>query len=246
VSPSAHSPLGLRLTHALVFLPLAATVLCGSAFEWRHLVQALSRPFHAGAPPGPPLLAGALLAGVGAWRVAVAVVLRHSAPLWASGLILSALCLASMNHGAPVEAERSEARANLAFLEVGRRLHLSMVGGLQQQGEVPRDHAAWVRALAGATARQDRVRDRRFRARPPRALRVASPDALPAEPLVPGQVLVWVSEDGVTFELRLVGFADGAPALLRTPDGAVLVLKGLYNPDLPPASPPLTLLPELP
>jgi hypothetical protein len=121
-----------------------------------------------------------------------------------------------------------------------------MVGALQQQGEVPQDEASWARALAGATSRQDRVRDRLFRVQAPRVLRAAAADALPAEALVPGQLIVWASEDGATFELRLVGFADGVPSLLRDPDGAVLVLKGLFNPDLPAASAPDTLLPQAP
>jgi hypothetical protein len=74
---------------------------------------------------------------------------------------------------------------------------------------------------------------------------MAAPDTLPEQPLVPGQLLAWVSADGVTFELRLVGFGAEGPALLRHPDGSPLVLKGLYNPELQPASAPATLLPGM-
>lgn len=231
------SPPALRLVHALVFLALAAPVLWGSAGEWRHLAHALCQPFHAGAPPSVLLLAGALCAGLGGLRLLGALARGRSAPAWASGLVLAALCLTWVERagGSRAEEERSETRTNMALLEVGRRVHLAMVGQLQQQGEVPREREAWEAALAGATARGDRVRDRAFRPRAPRLLRLSAQDALPSEPLVPGQLLAWVSEDGVTFELRIVGFDDGGgAALLKDPAGGALVLKGLFNPELPP------------
>ena len=247
---AAASPLGLRVVHALVFLALAAPVLWGSAPEWRHLAHALSQPFHAGAPPSAALLAGALLAAAGALRLLAGLVRGRSAPLWASGAVLAALLLAwaAQGRGAGTDLERSEGRANLAFLQVGRRVHFSMVGALQRDGESSRDEAAWVRALAGATAREDRVRDRLLRAQPPRVRLTAAPDSVP-ESLVPGEVLVWVSPDGATFELRLVGFDEAGvrPALLRDPEThGALVLKGLFNPDLPRGSEPASLLPAVP
>nr|WP_228531066.1 MULTISPECIES: hypothetical protein [Myxococcaceae] len=240
----------MRVLHALVFLALAAPVLWGSAPEWRHLAHALSQPFHAGAPPSAALLAGALLAAAGALRLLGGLVRGRSAPLWASGAVLTALLLAwaAQGRGAGTGLERSEARANLAFLQVGRRVHLAMVGALQKDGEVARDEATWARALAGATAREDRVRDRLLRAQPPRVRVTAAADAVP-EGLVPGEVLVWVSPDGATFELRLAGFAPdgGQPALLMDPEThGALVLKGLFNPDLPRASEPASVLPAVP
>ena len=239
----AVSPLGLRAAHALVFCALAAPVLWGSAPEWRHLAHALTRPFHAGPLPSVLLLGAAVLAALGVLTLLLALLRARSAPLWGSGLVLAALCGVWAARGAAVQPERSEAQANLAFLEVGRRVHLAMVGRLQQDGEVPQQAQAWEAALAGATARHDRVRDRLFRRQPPRVLRMEDPDALPTMAPVPGQLLAWVSPDGATFELRLVGFGAEGPELLRHPDGSVLVLKGLYNPDLPPAAAAPALLP---
>ncbi len=221
---AAVSPLGLRLAHALVFCALAAPVLWGSTPEWRHLVHALTRPFHAGPVPSALLLGAAVMATLGVVTLALALLRGRSAPLWGSGLVLAALCGVWAARGAAVQPERSEAHANLAFLEVGRRVHLTMVGRLQQEGEVPPQTQPWEAALAGATARHDRVRDRLFRRQPPRLLRVEDPDALPVTAPVPGQLLAWVSPDGATFELRLVGFGAEGPALLRHPDGSVLVL----------------------
>lgn len=242
---AAVSPLGLRLAHAVVFCALAAPVLWGSAPEWRHLAHALSRPFHAGAPPSALLLAAASVAALGVLALLLALARRRSAPLGASALVLLSLCLVWAARGARMDGARSEARANVAFLEVGRRVHLAMVGRLQQEGEVPRDLASWERALAGATARHDRVRNRLFQHQPPRILRVEEPEAPAQAPRVPGQLLAWVSSDGVTFELRLVGFGDGGPQLLRHPDGTTLVLKGLYNPELPPAAGTPSILPVM-
>ncbi|MFP2931781.1 hypothetical protein ACLESO_42720, partial [Pyxidicoccus sp. 3LG] len=66
------SPLGLRLVHAAVFLAFAAGVVAASLMEWRHLAQALSQPFHAGAPPRWLLLGACLLCAAGALRVGLA------------------------------------------------------------------------------------------------------------------------------------------------------------------------------
>ncbi|MFP2910588.1 hypothetical protein ACLESD_37225, partial [Pyxidicoccus sp. 3LFB2] len=58
------SPWVLRLVHAGVFLALAAVPLGAALPEWRHLLDALSRPFHVGAPPRAVLLLGSVAAAV--------------------------------------------------------------------------------------------------------------------------------------------------------------------------------------
>jgi hypothetical protein len=63
-------------------------------------------------------------------------------------------------------------------------------------------------------------------------VRVETPEARP-EPLLPGALLLHVSPDGAAFELRLVGLGEGQPQVLRDETGAAVVLRGLYNPDLP-------------
>ncbi|MFP2911336.1 hypothetical protein ACLESD_41195, partial [Pyxidicoccus sp. 3LFB2] len=87
-----------------------------------------------------------------------------------------------------------------------------------------------------------RVWSRAFQAVPPRVVRVEAPDS-PAERTVPGDVWLFVSPDGVTFSLRVVGLEQGQPALLRDATGEPVVLTGLFNPDLPAAEPPASLLP---
>jgi len=56
--------------------------------------------------------------------------------------------------------------------------------------------------------------------------------------LGPGSLLLFVSPDGASFELRLVGLSEGLPQVLRDETGGPVVLRGLYNPNLPaPSSP---------
>jgi hypothetical protein len=228
------SPLGLRLFHAALFLAFAAGAVFLALPEWRHLAQALGQPFHAGAPPRWLLLAASLVALAGALRLGWDLARRRSAPLWASGLILLAL-MASVASGAPgdVAVTRSEDAANRDLLRVARRVHLTMVQELQAHGEVPVDPAAWRRALREAGSSEAPVRTRGFQAVERQLLWLPSEDASP-EPLVPGALALHVTPDGVGFSLRVVGLDAGRPALLKDDRGAPLVLRGLYNPDLPP------------
>jgi|GEM_PF-1246054 hypothetical protein len=233
------SPLGLRWVHAALFLAFAAGTVALSLPEWRHLSLALGQPFHVGAPPRWLLLGASLLAAGGALRIGWGLARAHSAPLWASGVILLAL-MASVAGGTPRElaATRSEVAANRDFLRVARRVHLAMVQELQTHGEAPVAPEDWRRALRQSADREAPVRTRTFQPVERQVLWLPSEDATPA-PLVPGTLAVHVTPDGVGFSVRVVGLEQGRPGLLRDDQGAPLVLRGLYNPDLP-------LLPEPP
>ena len=235
------SPWGLRLVHAGVFLALAAVPL-GAAFpEWRHVLGALSRPFHAGEPPRWLLLVASVSAAVGAARLLVGLAGRRSAPLWASVAVLAGVAV-TLASGRTPPAERSEQRANLAFLASARSVHLEMVRQLQDSAEVPVEPGPWQAALERAWREDARVRDRAFQPVPPRVVRVAEPEAR-AERAVPGDLWLFVTPDGVSFSLRVVGLEAGQPVLLRDDTGGPLVLRGLFNPDLPDAEPSAPLLP---
>jgi hypothetical protein len=235
------SPWGLRVVHAGVFLALAAVPLGAALPEWRHVVDALSRPFHVGEPPRWLLLLGSVAAAVGTARLLSGLVLRRSAPLWASLAVLAGVG-GTLAFGRGPPAERSEARANLAFLASARRVHLAMVDRLQTRTEVPVEPGPWQAALEQAWRPDARVLGRTFRTVPPRVVRVPAPEAR-AERSVPGDLWLFVSPDGVSFSLRVVGLEAGQPALLRDDTGAALVLRGLFNPDLPATEPSAPLLP---
>lgn len=221
----------LRGVHAAVFLSMTAGVLGAALGEWRHLGVVLARPFHVGPPPAPLLLLGSALAATGALRLLWALAWRRSAPLWASCLILVGVAGTVLATAGRTPAERSEPRANLALLEGTRRLHVAMVDTLQRTGEVPVAQGAWEAALRASLVRGDLFRTRLFQPLPPTLVRVASSEALP-QPLQPGCLLLHVSEDGAAFDLRAVGLLEGQPSLLRDDKGEVLVLRGLYNPEL--------------
>ena len=232
------SPLGLRLVHAILFSAFAVGVGVVSVPEWTHLTQAMSQPFHAGAAPRWLVLAGSLLAVVGTARLAWELVRGRSAPLWASGVILLGV-MATLAGGRPqgLEQSRSDVAANLELLRVARRVHLLMVHELQSHGETPQSRDAWGAALQKSGASEVRVYTRAFLPVYPQVAWLTSESAVP-DPLVPGQLAVHVTPDGVGFTVRLVGLHQGQPALLKDDQGATLVLRGLYNPDLPPPAQP--------
>lgn len=232
------SPLGLRLVHAVLFIAFAVGVGVASVPEWTHLSQALSQPFHAGAAPRWLVLAGSLLAAVGTVCLGWELVRGRSAPLWVSGVILLGV-MATLAGGRPqgLEQSRTDVAANLELLRVARRVHLLMVHELQSHGETPQSQDAWHAALQQSGASEVRVLTRSFLPVYPQVAWLASESALP-DPLVPGQLAVHVTPDGVGFSVRMVGLHQGQPALLKDDLGATLVLRGLYNPDLPPPAQP--------
>ncbi|ADO73205.1 hypothetical protein [Stigmatella aurantiaca] len=234
------SPAFLRWLHALVFLGFAAGAVAGARPDWQLVLSTLRQPYPLGAPPRPMLLLGSALAVAGGTRLMWAWVRGRSASLGASWLILGGGVSAVLGAaGSPPPEPPSEPAFNIALIQWGQRVQRAMVGQLQERGEVPVLEEPWRVELERAGTARIPVRDRTFRLIPPQALMTASPEALP-ERLVPGTLLVYVSPDGASFELRLAGLEGGAPVILRDDTRAPLVLRGLYNPDLPdpPAHPP--------
>lgn len=233
------SPLALRLIHAAVFLAFTAGVVAAAFPEWRHTVFALGRPFHAGPPPRALLLLGAVMAASGAAGLLVALARGRSAPLGLSWLILGAVGAAVLGAaGNPAPQRPSEPALNTALIHLGQGVQLAMVERLQTRGEVPVALEPWQEALERLASTASRVRTRTFQQVRPQVIRVETPEARP-EPLVPGSLLRYVSPDGASFELRLVGLSEGHPRVLVDDTGAPVVLRGLYNPELPPPAGPL-------
>jgi hypothetical protein len=227
------SPLALRLIHAAVFLAFAAGVVAAALPEWRHGVFALGRPYHVGSPPRALLILGSALAVTGAAGLLVALARGRSAPLAVSWLILGgagATVLGSA--GSPPPERSSELSANTALIQLGQRVQLSMVTQLQARGEVPVALAPWQETLERLAPSRRPFLTWTFQPVPSRVVQVETPEARP-EPLVPGTLLLLVSPDGASFELRLVGLVEGRPQVLMDETGAPVVLRGLYNPNLP-------------
>jgi hypothetical protein len=227
------SPLALRLIHGAIFLAIAAGVMAAAFPEWQQGLHALQQPYHAGSPPRALLVAGSVLAVAGALGLLASLVGGRSAPLAVSWLILGGAGTAVFGAAASAPPEQpSELAVNTRLIHLGQRLQLSMVGRLQEHGEVPVALAPWQEALEQMAPAESPIRTRSFRQVPPQVIRVETPEARP-QPLVPGSLLLFVSPDGASFELRLVGLAGGLPQVLEDDTGAPVVLHGLYNPDLP-------------
>jgi len=230
---AVRSPLALRLIHAAFFLAFAAGAVAAALPEWRHGVFALGRPFHAGSPPRVLLVLGSAMAAAGAAGLLVALLRGRSAPLAVSWLILGGAVTTVVGTAASPPPERpSEPAANTALIQLGQRVQIAMVDRLQQRGEVPVAHGPWQETLGRFAPAWRPFRTRTFQPVPSQVLPVQKPEALP-EPLLPGALLLFVSPDGASFELRLVGLSEGLPQLLRDETGAAVVLRGLYNPNLP-------------
>lgn len=227
------SPLALRLIHAAVFLAFVAGAVAAALPEWRHGVFALGRPYHTGAPPRALHLLGSALAALGGAGVLVALARGRSAPLGASWLILGgAGAVVLGTAGTPPPERGSELAANTALLHLGQGLQRAMVDRLQERGEVPVALGSWQEALQRLPPTRGPFRTRAFHPLTPQVWLAQTPEALP-EPLRPGALLLHVSPEGAAFELRLVGLRDGRPWLLVDGTGAPVVLRGLYNPELP-------------
>jgi hypothetical protein len=235
---AGRSPLALRLIHAAVFLAFAAGVVAAALPEWRHGGLALGRPYHVGEPPRALLMLGSALAVVGAAGLLVALARGRSAPLAASWLILGGAGTAVLGAaGSPPPERPSELSANTALIQLGQRVQLAMVDQLQQRGEVPVARGPWQETLERLSQSQRPFRSRTFQPVPPQVFQVQTPEARP-EPLLPGALILFVSPDGAAFELRLVGLSEGLPQVLLDETGAPVVLRGLYNPNLPAPSRP--------
>jgi len=227
------SPLALRLIHAAVFLAFAAGAVIAALPEWRHGVFALERPFHTGSPPRVLLILGSMLAAAGAAGLLLALARGRSAPQRNSWLILGgAGAVVLGTAGSPPPERPSELSANTALIHLGQSLQRAMVDRLQEHGEVPVALAPWQQALNQVPPSRHPFRARTFQQVTSQVWKAETPEARP-EPLVPGSLLLFVSPDGASFELRLVGLLDGLPHVLVDDTGAPVTLRGLYNPDLP-------------
>ena len=235
---AGRSPLALRLIHAVIFLAFAAMVVAAALPEWRHGVFALGRPYHVGSPPRALLVLGSVLAAAGAAGLLVALARGRSAPLAASWFILGGAGAAVMGTaGNPPPERPSELSANTALIQLGQRVQISMVDQLQQRGEVPVSPGPWQETLERIAQSKRPFRTKTFQPVRPQVIPVQTPEARP-EPLRPGSLLLFVSPDGASFEFRLVGLSEGRPEVLRDETGGPVVLRGLYNPNLPaPTSP---------
>lgn len=227
------SPLALRLIHAAVFLAFAAGAVAAALPEWRHGVFALERPYHTGSPPRVLLILGSVLAAAGAVGLLLALVRGRSAPQGNSWLILGgAGAVVLGTAGSPPPERPSEISANTALIHLGQSLQRAMVDRLQEQGEVPVALEPWQQVLDQLPPSRHPFRTRTFQQVTSQVGRAETPESRP-EPLVPGSLLLFVSSDGASFELRLVGLMEGRPHVLVDDTGAPVTLRGLYNPDLP-------------
>jgi hypothetical protein len=227
------SPLALRLIHAAVFLAFAAGAMAAALPEWRHGVFALGRPYHTGSPPRALLLLGSVLAAAGAAGLLLALARGRSAPQRNSWLILGGAAAAVIGTAGSTPPERpSELSANTALIHLGQGLQRAMVGRLQQHGEVPVAVEPWQKALEQVPPVLLSFRTRTFQQVTSQVWKGETPESRP-EPLVPGSLLLFVSPDGASFELRLVGLSEGRPQVLVDDTGIPVTLRGLYNPDLP-------------
>jgi hypothetical protein len=231
------SPLALRLIHAAIFLAIAAGAVAAAVPEWRHAALALGRPYHIGPPPRALLVLGSVLAVAGVAGLLAALVRGRSASLNVSWLILGGAGAAVLGSAlAPLPEIPSEPAVNTRLLQLGQSVQTAMVGQLQERGEVPVAPEPWRAVLERVAPSESPIRTRTFQQVAPRVVRVEAPEAKP-EPLAPGTLLLYVSPDGASFELRLVGLSEGQPRVLVDETGAPVVLQGLFNPDLPRSSP---------
>jgi hypothetical protein len=225
------SPLALRLIHAAIFLAIAAGAVAAAVPEWRHGVLALGQPYHVGPPPRALLVLGSVLAAAGVAGLLAALVRGRSASLNVSWLILGGAGAVVLGSAlAPLPAIPSEPAVNTRLIQLGQSVQTAMVGQLQERGEVPVAPEPWQAVLERVSPAESPIRTRTFQQVAPRVVRIEAPEAKP-EPLVPGTLLLYVSPDGASFELRLVGLSEGNPRVLVDETGAPVQLQGLFNPN---------------
>ena len=206
----------LKVLHAAVFLGLAVATCLLVFPEARQLAFALSAPYHFGAPPSIGALIAGNLAVFGGGLLVRSLFRRQPVPLGVSALIVAAFAMGVVTPVAPDQAGRSWAAADREILAAARKVHLEAVQRLQAKGEITAE--GWSAPSALSPARTPSF------ARLPYQVVFGKGDR-------PGALCVQLSEDGVSFELRALGFApDGTVALLADENGAPLVLRGTYNP----------------
>lgn len=235
--PPNRSPLALRFIHAAIFLAISAGAMAAGFPEWQHGVRALRQPYHVGTPPQALGILAFLLGAAGALALLASLARGRSAPLSVSWLILGGGGAAVLGTAAFAPPERpTELAVNTRLIQLGQRLQATMVNQLQERGEVPVAREPWQQALDQVAPEESLFRTRAFRQVPPQVAQVETPEARP-QALAPGMLLLFVSPDGASFELRLVGLAQGLPQVLVDETGAPVALRGLYNPDLPKPGP---------
>src|SRR6185503_17489455 len=99
----------------------------------------------------------------------------------------------------------------------------------QATSRTPDDEKVWQHALeATDEGKLIAVRTRGFVPVPMR-VRMIKKGEVPAD-IVPGELLVWTSEDRVQFELTPVGFDEHDGTAVLTEKGQPFVFKSAYNP----------------
>lgn len=224
-SDASRPPLGLRLAHALVFLPLAALALHRSLLEWRQVAEALTRPAHLGALPHPALLLALPLATASLFAIAIAWKRGRSAPLGASMAALGAAGLSLLADPTRHQAV-SVPEANAALFTCAESVRDALARELSISGPRLLPEVSFESAVRERCPPLARGRD--FRARRPALRFVSEERPLPAPPM---SLLVHRSTDGVRFSLHPVGIsADGRPVSLLGGGDRPLWVRGAWRP----------------
>jgi hypothetical protein len=225
------SPLALRIVHALVFVGLCSAAMALGDDEVRQLLFAWGNSYHYGNPPAVLPIVGALFGVVAAALILVHFARGKSVPLWVSMLPLAGILLGYAGR-ATQAPRRTHYAANLDVLAAARQLHRAQVAVLQQNGELPVDQASWDLALTALQLPKSPARTRSFTLLPFRVALLPDRGVTP-EGVAPGTLGVWVSKDGIEFEVHPVGFDEQRKvAPLVDPQGRALVLTGAYNPEM--------------
>ncbi len=225
------SGLGLRAFHVVIFLGFAAAAIAGVLPELRQLVSGLASPWHFGTPPSPFAVAAALgAAGLSAGFL-VFLVRGRSAPLWMSVAMLVAFGVSYWQQGYGF-SRRNAPGANLAMFELGKALHETMRGQLQQTGAVPGSAAQWQAALTALAAdHPSPFRTRSFQ-QVPWTLRTLQREGDFLLDASPGTFTVFVPTDNSRFTITMVGLdPEHQTVRLRDDHGQPFELKGAYTPD---------------
>ena len=221
----------VRVVHALVFGAAIASTLKITSSEAEQLVAVIARPYHFGDPVAPMAAFAFVLSALLAPLMLSFLLRRKAVPLKLSAAVLLAFSLAWADRIISGPRERSPLEANDQLSTVARSFHGRLVETLQAKAELPREASELQPFLRSAISASGPAGQFSGRARFGRELgyqltRVSDREEALAQ-LVPGQLLVWVSEDGVAFQIVPVGFdPNGKPRAL-----VEQTLKGVFNPD---------------